>query len=105
MKKTDPRNLPEKALDNLNEPRKEDLEALPPTSVPGNPSAHGTAEGPEDEENMYGNDVTGPNLGADLSEEQPPLDPADDLSTRKDDWRLGQASPDGHDEPPETGRG
>jgi hypothetical protein len=33
-----------------------------------NPSARGTAEGPEDEENLYGNDPVGPNLGADLDD-------------------------------------
>lgn len=33
-----------------------------------NPSARGTAEGPEDEENQFGNDPVGPNLGEHLDD-------------------------------------
>lgn len=43
----------------------------PGTSISGssvNPAARGTAEGPADEANMYGNDAVGPNLGLDLDD-------------------------------------
>ena len=52
---------------------------IPTAQVRLTPSARGTAEGPEDEENMYGNDPVGPNLGADLSEETLELDLGTDL--------------------------
>jgi hypothetical protein len=69
----------EPELEEFGEPMGED-NVISRTHKPGplNPSAHSSATGPEDEENMYGNDVDGPNLGADLSNDLLEPDPVDD---------------------------
>ena len=46
----------------------------------GNPAVRGTADGPEDEQNMYGNDAVSPNLGAEIEE----MDDLDVLSNIED---------------------